>query len=949
MASSQKPVPLPRRSSAEKRKNQGELVSEGAAPPADETIQIVQFGGEILAPGGQEPWGTTGDKERRTLELAAAHQIEGAQTLPEDKPLDLGDIPRLPLDEQSQGPNLPHPPGNDVQEEVPPALPVKRSPRSQSRRVIAPQDDIIFELEDEPIPGIVSGTPVPEDIPLVTTVSVSEATDSPGDQLQPSHPADQIAPLSHSLTPPLGERDATVVSDVVEEKIEVAPLLPLRTNSAKNLLNSSAPSPPTDTVEEAVPLPPVPHRTDSAKRLSATTPPLPPLPDKEPDQTGAVPPSLPSLPNKEPDQTGAVPPSLPSLPNKEPDQTGAVPPSLPSLPNKEPDETGVVPPPPLLPNKEPDETGVVPPLLPPLPDKEPDETGAVPPPLPPLPNKEPDETGVVPPPPQRTNSNKTMPEAPTPSELPQLPTKEPEETATAPPPAPHQADSAKNMPEQLSEVQPPQLPEREPEETEIISPPPPPPPHRTSSVKAMPQQSAEVALAEVAEETELTAQETSVVQNTADISSRPADSMSYMPPLPPKKSPPTFTPPPPPTIPPPPISPPPSSPPQEHKSPASESSHPPELPPKTSETPPPPPPISERYDTEDSSDFLSDSDDEHQGKYRSITSTSLSLKSPVNDDVLAVITASPEEEGPPDNDLVSPLTPLSSEEGTPRRISQIHAPLAVVGEANDIMVISPEPPQIVEPSLKMATDDFGKDYANQEVIDEVVGGAFEGDYADNRKIGTIRGATPIRSRTLTPERSDYVNQELLMGDIIPVALAVPSGDAALVFIPGSMGLRVNDVEQRQTVPDYANINTILSDVGTTTTDGSVNSHSHDECSQLTLRQTSGCSSVANRRSMSPLDDGETALDFHEGSPHHTLGSELVPVRSVPGSGCSSGATTPGCLSLESIDDYFDEKPAEAHPPILPPDIRETKPRAITRATVRESGSHNPEVRCPHLV
>ena len=321
------------------------------------------------------------------------------------------------------------------------------------------------------------------------------------------------------------------------------------------------------------------------------------------------------------------------------------------------------------------------------------------------------------------------------------------------------------------------------------------------------------------------------------------------------------------------------------------------------------------------------------------------------------------------------------------------------GVAGDIMVISPEvPPQIV---LRVREGD----YANQAIIDEVVGGASEGDYTDNDKIRTVRGATPIRSRTLTPdERSDYMNQEIVEGDIIPVSLVVPPADAAPVLIPDSVGLKLDIVREawREGGPDYANIDTHgagLPDYANIDTQGAgppdyanidtqaagladyanidatgSNGQPHyaniDETppedrtgapttpppcqavpdhlssSQLVLRQTSSPTG-SRRRSMSPLNCKESALEFRGGSPHGqqtSLGSELVPLRSAPGSGCSSGATTPGALSLDSVDDYFDERQSEVAPVILAGDW-ELKPRSITRAavSVRDCSSHHHEV------
>ena len=207
------------------------------------------------------------------------------------------------------------------------------------------------------------------------------------------------------------------------------------------------------------------------------------------------------------------------------------------------------------------------------------------------------------------------------------------------------------------------------------------------------------------------------------------------------------------------------------------------------------------------------------------------------------------------------------------------------------------------------------DYANQVIIDENC--SKESDYDDDSKLRTVRGAMPIRSRTLTPERSDYMNQELLYGDIIPLSLAVPSSSATAL---GAGSILQGDTWTRKT-PDYANVSGEEDDgreQKETPVDLRVDSREPSPMSALLTPQLSLPQSPASsRRSLSPQDERETAIDFRGSSPHSTHGSELVPLRSAPGSGYSSGATTPDALSIDSLDYEFDEKPSDvSQPPLL---------------------------------
>ena len=202
------------------------------------------------------------------------------------------------------------------------------------------------------------------------------------------------------------------------------------------------------------------------------------------------------------------------------------------------------------------------------------------------------------------------------------------------------------------------------------------------------------------------------------------------------------------------------------------------------------------------------------------------------------------------------------------------------------------------------------DYANQVIINENC--SKESDYDDDGKLRTVRGAMPIRSRTLTPEKSDYMNQELLDGDIIPLSLAVLSSSATAPILRAESILK-GDPWTKKT-PDYANVSGEGDDGRAkeeTPVDLRVDSREPSPMSVLLTAQLSLPQSPASsRRSLSPQDEREIALDFRGSSPHSTHGSEFVPLRSAPGSGYSSGATTPDALSLDSLDYEFDEKPSD---------------------------------------
>ena len=854
-----------------------------------------------------------------------------------------GQKPELPPKEGGQSAPLPHPRDEadhatgESSEEEPPALPAKRPPKSQSRKVIAPEEDVVFELEDVPIPDPHTTASSQVDSPRA---SESQPTPPTSSMVPPPSPTKRILPPiprdPSSFSSLGGECEAEVEQDsAAPVEIEVPPPPPQQINSVRQ--PPPIPRDPSSSWLEAECEAEV--EQDSATPEETEVPPplpqhvrqLPPIPkdssslggecEAEVEQDSVAPVET-EVPPPPPQRINSVrqPPPIPRDPSSsslggeceaEVEQDSAA-----------PVETEVPPPPPQRIN-----------------------SVRQPPPIPRDPSSSslggeceaeveqdfvaPEETEVPPPPPQRINSVRQPPPIPRdPSssslggeceaELEQD-SAAPEETEIRPPP-----------PQRINSVrQPPPIPrdpsssslggecEAEveqdsaaPEETEV----PPPPPQRINSVRNQ---------RECA-----TSPPPPLPPSTVNIRphspplpaphrSTPPTLDQTVPPLPPKDTPtlPSFTPSPPPLSPSPPISSPPSpphSPTLPHPTsepPLPENSTLPPLPPKFTETPPPPPPLFDRYDTED--DF-SDSDEEDDGKFLSITS---SLKSPSDDDVLTVSTGRLESPLGPDS-LPSPLTALSSEETTPRHIVQ-QPVYQQGGAAGNIMVLTPQPPVIVEPT---------QDYANQEAIDKAIAEA-EGDYADCNKVGTVRGSTPIRSRTLNPEQCDYINQEVLDEDILPVVLAPAS--AAPVLIPESM--QSDSMETReQDTRDYVNLRVDER----AQVNGSPESSSNEvlrrtsdpqndifadpsKVLQIESLQTSRRSVSPDRSSLNPVDEKETTLDFGRTS-LHTLtldqGASKPPI-SIS-SGASSSATTSASLFVDS--DYFELKEIDVLSKISPP-------------------------------
>lgn len=365
---------------------------------------------------------------------------------------------------------------------------------------------------------------------------------------------------------------------------------------------------------------------------------------------------------------------------------------------------------------------------------------------------------------------------------------------------------------------------------------------------------------------------------------------------------------------------PPSSPPP------SSAFNPPPLPPKEAEIPPPPPPLSEKDDS-DVSDFYSDSEEEELGPLLSITSASIRKEIPEDDDVLTLSTGRGESPLDVHSEGLSPspLTP-SSVESTPKHaVTQVRQ----VGQRStqDIMVVSPPPQVVVETA--------GDDYENQETIDQVMDEVEDGDYADQNKIGQVHGVKPIRSRTVTPDDQDYVNQEALEEDIIPVGIALDS-NAAPVRIPDCLQIasmkkqgqdskdyvNLDDQKQGQDSRDYVNLDdqkpqsppvVVHGESG----GGSVRGRSSDaneiSSGSTKLGRPKTPRGVSPERIvMSPTSRDESALDFAGGSSPRMLSPEpghpQIKQSLSVSSGGSSGATTPGSISLDG--DYYEAKEAD---------------------------------------
>lgn len=533
---------------------------------------------------------------------------------------------------------------------------------------------------------------------------------------------------------------------------------------------------------------------------------------------------------------------------------------------------------------------------------------------------------VPPPPPQRTDSvrNQSQPRIDSSSSLNEDTTPEGEPAmldsagAEVPPPPPQRTDSVRNQsePEKVSSssLKEDTTPEEE-QATAGEDAPPPPPPQRTNSVRNQP----EHPLSPLLPPSTLTFTEDTPSSQPPSPPHRstPPTPENMLPSLPPKDD---DIPPLPPSLSPPPTSPSPhSQTPPSSLSPPPQSLTPPPLPPKSIESPPPPPPIEERYYTEDS---YSDSDEENDPKFLSITSGSLyEQQSLDNDDILTVNTGP--SEGPLDLEEFpcSPGTPLSSEENTPKHVivqQAVHQKGEGVSE--NIMVLGPQPPLILEPPSEqqsvhqqggealeniMALDPQpplileppSDGYANIGVINKELGEVEE------NKLGTIHG-TPIRSRTLSPDQSDYMNQEILDEDIIPVTLAISLGN-------DGMDSREQDMR------DYMNLR-IEEPSEMYTNQG------HPETKELNADPQNDIFGdpmkvLRERRSMSPANDCESALDFGRASPNMLTPEQAAfkQSRSFASSGCSSGATTPYSLSQDS-DHCFEQTETDNTTPVSAP-------------------------------
>ena len=207
----------------------------------------------------------------------------------------------------------------------------------------------------------------------------------------------------------------------------------------------------------------------------------------------------------------------------------------------------------------------------------------------------------------------------------------------------------------------------------------------------------------------------------------------------------------------------------------------PKLPPKEElPLPPPPPPITpEDYPEDYSESDITDSEEE-SGPLMSIQS------SKALDDDRMMVAQTPHTNGVAVYSDDEGTTPSTSAEGTPKKKTLIRqsGPSLERGFTNqDIMIMSPRPPADQEGDDYMNQEAIDQanivdtDYMNQDAIDQSL--ADEDDVnATNmeRQHFTIRGSAPIKSRTLEHKNNDdgrdYENQnivdEVLEGDIIPV-------------------------------------------------------------------------------------------------------------------------------------------------------------------------------------
>ena len=684
---------------------------------------------------------------------------------------------------------------NEVEDQaecaVPPALPVKKSPKSRQKRVVAPTEDVVFELENVPLPLATDSAKIENGVDHHTHLPDTSHTPPSLPEKKPQPPARSPPPSPTKRAPPSPTK-------------KVSPPLPVAPAVAPQPLGSELKDVlPPSTVSDQPPPPP---------QRRATTDLIPPQPRPPPPRKSTLPDIPPPLPEK--DDHGP-PPSFTPLPPLPERGSHSPSPTLPDVPPPLPEKDDHGPPPSFTP-------------LPPLPERESHPPPpSISPPLPvasPAKEKAPRSQGQETPPLHLSTTSPSQPSTSSLSSLPPLPPKDEEEEGKQSRPLSVTLSS-------LSASGPPPLPPKEEE--------------------------------------------------------KPGVQIELVP------SPPTTLPP-------------------------SSVSAPPPLPPKEAEIPPPPPPLSEKDDSE-ASDFYSDSEEEELGPLLSITSASLRREMPEDDDVLTLSTGG----GESPLDILSegfspsPLTP-SSVESTPKHMV---AQVRQVGQGsahNNIMMVSPQPPVIVET--------MSEDYENQETIDQVMEEREDGDYADQNKIGQIHGVKPIRSRTVTPDDRDYVNQETLEEDIIPVGIAMDP-NAAPVHIPDHLQIGGMEMQERDT-GDYVNLpddqkpqspplvahgNQTTSkgkEVGVRGRPSSVNENASDP-TRLSRPQTPRGVSP-ERIIMSPTSRDESALDFGGRTSPRMLtpepGHRQVKQSLSVSSGGSSGGTTPGSISLDG--DYYEAKEAD---------------------------------------
>ena len=686
----------------------------------------------------------------------------------------------------------PEEPQREEEESVPPPpLPVKKT--AIGKRIILPEEEVVFELEDVPMP----------ETPRVTSSGLEVGND---------------IKQSPTATPPaLPLKDAEIPS--LHSPVSPVPALPLKEENVVSLHSSTSPVPPIPPKDKdklppsTMPLPALPPKENDLPPFASFAPILPPkdeslcmsttpaIPPKEEGVSPSMSP-IPTLPPRERVVTPSASP-VPALPPKE----EGVSPSMSPIPTLPPRERVVTPsalPVPALPPK--DEVPHMSPV-PAIPPKQRDVTPSTSP-LPPLPPK---EKEILPSVSMMSESLPTVISIPEENIAPVQPSvthmEEPpyiDSSAPLPPLPPirrHFVTGNEDVDLQALLKTPP-LPRRDTGPPNFVPPHPlesdeetglpPVPPPRTSTLppeqRNLDEVSNEDSPLSMPELTSISVDhlpqgtQVGLIQETSGshiqsywnedddiipisgLSSSVAPSTSFD---------------------------------AEGGSETSEGDIPPMLPPKEqSREPPPPPPITpDDFPEEYSDSDMSDSDEERVGPLISIQSS----RTQDDDRMMVAQVSSANGEMLHSDDEESFTTP-SSAESTPKKRTLIRQSVPSLQRSftgDDIMVVSPKPPAELDDYMNQEAiekaNEQGLDYMNQDAIDQSL--ADEDDvHATNieREHFVIRGSSPIRSRTLEASQKsrdtsrDYENQnvvdKVLEGDIIPIG-TIPSPDEPPMSLP----------------------------------------------------------------------------------------------------------------------------------------------------------------------